>query len=181
MPQDTRVWLERPQTAVPAWVGHGRKPSRLRLVDGYPPSQPVVEIAAGWDAAQRQRLGGKEGAKSTIAANFFACRVINSRNNLPGQAVWPLCRREVETGEFKFFLSNAPLETLLAKFTQVSGMRWPIETCFEEGKQELGLGNYQVRSWVGWHYHMTLCVLAHFSWFATARCTPWLHPPITDR
>ncbi len=41
-------------------------------------------------------------------------------------------------------------------------MSWPIETCFEEGKQELGLGDYQVRSWTGWHHHMTLCVLAQF-------------------
>ncbi len=41
-------------------------------------------------------------------------------------------------------------------------MRWPIETCFEECKQEVGLGDYQVRSWKGWHHHMTMCLLAHF-------------------
>ena len=41
-------------------------------------------------------------------------------------------------------------------------MRWPIETCFENGKQELGLGDCQVRSWTGWQHHMTLCLLAHF-------------------
>ena len=41
-------------------------------------------------------------------------------------------------------------------------MRWPIETCFETGKQEVGFGDYQLRSWVGWHHHMTLCTLAHF-------------------
>ncbi len=40
-------------------------------------------------------------------------------------------------------------------------MRWPVETCFEHGKQEIGLGDYQVRSWTGWHHHMTLRILAH--------------------
>ena len=39
-------------------------------------------------------------------------------------------------------------------------MRWPIETCFETGKQELGMGDYEVRSWRGWHHHMTLVILA---------------------
>jgi hypothetical protein len=42
------------------------------------------------------------------------------------------------------------------------GMRWPIESCFEDGKQYVGLGDYEVRSWRGWHHHMTLCILAHF-------------------
>jgi SRSO17 transposase len=41
-------------------------------------------------------------------------------------------------------------------------MRWPIETCFEDGKQYLGMGEYEVRSWRGWHHHMTLVILAHF-------------------
>lgn len=42
-------------------------------------------------------------------------------------------------------------------------MRWPIETCFEEGKQFLGMGDYEVRSFTGWHHHMTFVMLAdHF-------------------
>ena len=24
------------------------------------------------------------------------------------------------------------------------------------------MGQYEVRSWRGWHHHMTLCILAHF-------------------
>jgi SRSO17 transposase len=40
-------------------------------------------------------------------------------------------------------------------------MRWPIETVFEESKGGLGLDHYEVRSWLGWHHHMTLCLLAH--------------------
>jgi len=39
-------------------------------------------------------------------------------------------------------------------------MRWPIETCFEISKQELGMGDYELRSWRGWHHHMTLVILA---------------------
>jgi SRSO17 transposase len=40
-------------------------------------------------------------------------------------------------------------------------MRWPIETCFEDSKQLLGMGDYEVRSFAGWHHHMTLVMLAH--------------------
>ena len=36
-----------------------------------------------------------------------------------------------------------------------------IETCFEDGKQYLGMGDDEVRGWRGWHHHMTLCILAH--------------------
>jgi len=50
----------------------------------------------------------------------------------------------------------------LATLVRLSGMRWPIETCCEDGKQYLGMGDDEVRSWRGWHHHMTLCILAHF-------------------
>ena len=162
VPENTAVWLDHPRTEVPAWSGHGRKPTRLRLVTGEPEAQSVAGVAAQLPAKQWQRYVIKEGTKGPITADFVALQVVNSRNNLPGQAVWLICRRDVTTAELKFYLSNAPLETPPAKFAQISGLRWPIETCFEEGKQELGLGDYQVRGWLGWHHHMTLCILAHF-------------------
>ena len=40
-------------------------------------------------------------------------------------------------------------------------MRWPIECCFEEGKGELGMDQYELRFWRGWYHHMTLVILAH--------------------
>jgi SRSO17 transposase len=45
----------------------------------------------------------------------------------------------------------------------VHGQRHRIEELLEQGKQEVGLGHYEVRSWVGWHHHMTLSLLA--LWF----------------
>jgi len=40
-------------------------------------------------------------------------------------------------------------------------MRWSVETAVENGKDGLGMGNCMVRSWIGWHHHMTECILAH--------------------
>jgi len=159
---DTRVWLNRPQTAVPDWSGRGRQPSRVRLCPGEPQAQQVSAIAASLPAEQWHRQTIKEGTKGTLLADFAALRVVAVRNGLPGPQLWLVFRRNPTTGELKCYLSNAPTETTLPTFAWLSGMRWPIETCFENGKQEVGFGDYQLRSWAGWHHHMTLCILAHF-------------------
>jgi SRSO17 transposase len=159
---DTRVWLTQPQTAVPDWAGQGRQPTRERLVDGEPEAQEISGLAASLPANRWERHTIKEGSKGTLEADFAALRVVTVRDGLPGPTVWLVLRRNPGTGEIKYYLSNAPAETPLSTLVWVSGMRWPIETCFEEGKQEIGLGDYQVRSWRGWHHHMTLCILAHF-------------------
>jgi SRSO17 transposase len=87
------------------------------------------------------------------------------RDRLPGPEIWVVIRRKVsgpdEEPEWKFYLSNAPLETKLSVFVRVSGMRWPIETCFAECKGELGMDQYELRFWRGWHHHLTLVILAH--------------------
>jgi SRSO17 transposase len=40
----THVWVERPQIAVPAWSGRGRKPNQPRLSAGQPASQAVAPL-----------------------------------------------------------------------------------------------------------------------------------------
>jgi len=162
VPHNTRAWLERPATAVPEWSGRGRKPTRERLVEGEPSAQEVAVIAQSLSADEWSRHTIKEGSKGPIVADFAALRVVAVRDRLPGPEVWLVLRRGVVSGELKTYLSNAPAGTPLETLVRLSGMRWPIETCFEEGKQHLGMGDYQVRSWRGWHHHMTLCILAHF-------------------
>jgi SRSO17 transposase len=62
-----------------------------------------------------------------------------------------------------YTLSNAAAEVPLAKLAEVHGRRHGAEELFGAGKGEVGLGHYEVRSWVGWHHHMTLSLLA--LWF----------------
>jgi SRSO17 transposase len=162
VPHDTHVWLERPVTAMPDWSGRGRKPTRERLLGGEPASQTVATIAPTLPAEAWSRHIIKEGEKGPIVADFAVLRVVTVRDSLPGPEVWLIFRRDIITGELKCYLSNAPADTSLETLVWLSGMRWPIETCFEEGKQHIGMGDYQVRSWTGWHHHMTLVILAHF-------------------
>lgn len=161
IPINTLAWTHRPQTAIPQWSGRGSKPKLLRLIEGEPAPERVDAIAKALSPDCWSRHTIKEGSKGPIVADFAALRVSSVREALPGPEVWLVFRRDVITGEIKYYLSNAPAETELSTLIRVSGMRWPIEICFEDGKQLLGMGSYEVRSWVGWHHHMTLCLLAH--------------------
>jgi SRSO17 transposase len=161
VPHDTQVWQRRPATAVPAWAGQGRKPTRTRVLAGAGEPTEVAQLAASLPTDRWVRHTIKEGSKGPLVACFAARRVIAVRGGLPGPEVWLVVRRNLLTGEVKTYLSNAPSDTPLATLVRLSGMRWPIETCFEDGKQYLGMGDYEVRGWRGWHHHMTLCILAH--------------------
>jgi SRSO17 transposase len=73
-----------------------------------------------------------------------------------------LIRRAVtDRSDLAFYLIHAPTAASLADLVQVAGRRWTIETCFEAAKSDVGLDQYEVRSWVGWHRHITLAMLAH--------------------
>ncbi len=146
VPQDTRVWRSRPATAIPAWSGRGRPPTQEQLTPDAPPPATVAALAATLPATAWSRHTVKEGSKGPIQADFAQLRVVAVRDALPGPEVWLVLRRPIDTGDLKYYLSNAPADTPQGTFVWLSGMRWPLETCFEDGKQELGLGDYQTRS-----------------------------------
>ena len=164
VPVSTLVWRERPETEVPSAKHSGRPPSRSRVVAEAPPPLPVDQVAAELPLSAWRKRRVKEGEKGPIEAHFARQRVVAVRDKLPGPEVWVVFRRSLgDPPELKVFLSNAPTDTRLGDLVRVSGMRWPIESCFEEAKGSLGMADYQTRSWRGWHHHMTLVILAlHF-------------------
>jgi SRSO17 transposase len=74
---------------------------------------------------------------------------------------WLIRRSLADPTELAFYFTYAPHATPLGKLVAVAGSRWAIEECFEQAKQETGLDEYEVRSWVGWHRHVTLSLFAH--------------------
>lgn len=162
VPHDTRLWLRRPATAVPAWSGRGRRPRKARLVPGALAPQRVDQLAAAIPVAEWQPYLMKEGSQGPLVAEFACRRGVAVRGGWPGPDVWLVFRRALgEHPELKVYLSNAPAQTPVAALVRVTGMRWPIETAFEESQGGLGMDHDEVRSWLGWHHHLTLCLLAH--------------------
>ncbi len=162
VPHDTRVWLERPPTAVPARGKRGPAPQRERVTADAPAPLRVDALAAQLAPSQWQRFQIKEGAKGPMVAEFGFVRVVPVRDDMPGAESWLVLRRSLgETPELKPYLCNAPVSTRQSTLVWASGMRWPVETAIKESKGEVGLDQYEVRGWVGWHHHTTLSFLAH--------------------
>gem|GEM_PF-1667074 len=59
-----------------------------------------------------------------------------------------------------YYLSNASGDTSLSELCRVAKSEHRIEECIQRGKSEVGLGDYEVRNWSGWHHHQTLSMIA---------------------
>ncbi|MGH7112813.1 MAG: hypothetical protein ACREFK_20620 [Stellaceae bacterium] len=74
---------------------------------------------------------------------------------------WLLIRRNRhKSAACAYSVVFAPAAITLPALVRVAGRRWTIEECFEAGQQEVGLGDYEIRSWHGWYRHITLAMLA---------------------
>ncbi len=73
---------------------------------------------------------------------------------------WAVCVRDEAEGRTCYFLSNAPADTPLEALVRRHAVRSWIERNFQDGKTSLGMADYQVRGWRGWHHHMAMVALA---------------------
>jgi SRSO17 transposase len=80
----------------------------------------------------------------------------------PGMGRWLVIRRLADDGaELAYFIAYGPEHTTCTELVWVCRIRWVIEECFAQAKGEVGLDQYEVRTWVAWHRFITLCLLAH--------------------
>ena len=143
-----RRWAERHRRGYVLAVTSGQRLG-LRPVAAWIkrlPKKNWRRLSAG-DGAKGPRLYDWAGVPYSGAAPGFQCAL--------------LVRRSIaKPAELTFYLTHAPKGTSLAELVRVAGMRWNVESLFEQAKGEVGLDQYEVRSWVGWHRHVTLAMLA---------------------
>jgi SRSO17 transposase len=164
VPKSCRGWLKRPKVAEPKPSRLGRPRGKARVAAGQPKPQTVEEMAAALPASAWKRLCFRQGTKGTQQAHFASVRIVAERDDLPGPDLWLVIERGCDQApSIKYYLSNAAANCPLLEMVQAGHNRWPVEDCFLRGKQEVGLDDYEVRGWRGWHHHMTLAMLA--LWF----------------
>jgi SRSO17 transposase len=162
VPCNTRGWLRTPAIEPPGCGALGRPHTHPRVSRRAARPRELRELATTLPKSAWTRHSIKEGSKGPIIADFAFLHVTTVRDGLPGPRVWAIFRRQVQpTPELKFYLSNAPATCSRAELVRVCGLRWPVETTLEEGKDELGMDHYETRSWVSWHHHMAQTFMAH--------------------
>jgi SRSO17 transposase len=163
IPAETRCWLQRPQTEDKTYLYKGEVHAKRVVIapDNVPCT--VAALAARLPASRWYRRRVSEGTKGPIVYAFARQRVTLCKDGVPERTVWLVIKRTMGAQPiFSYYISNAPASTPLRTFVWLSGLRWAIEQCFEEGKTELGMDHYEVRKYLGWHHHMLMTMLAHF-------------------
>jgi SRSO17 transposase len=149
-----RRWLEEQGRAYALMVPkthavryQDRRQTATKLVERLPDDVwKTVTIGAGTLSAEQQ---------------VWACLPL-SEACAPGMRRWLLIRRGGDDGDdLGFFLAYGAEDTSEAELLRVCGVRWQIEECFAQAKGEVGLDQYEVRTWDAWHRFVTLCLLAH--------------------
>jgi SRSO17 transposase len=160
-----RYLLDVPCTTTVRDLSERRPPTRA----GGRARLPRFEQVRAWTARQPKRrwrtfqLGaGEKGPRRVQALQQWVQTKDDDGRVGPRERLVVI--RSCETKPDTWYtLSNAHADVPLAQCVQAHGVKHGVEELFEEAVGQIGLNHYEVRSWVGWHHHMTLSLLA--LWF----------------
>jgi SRSO17 transposase len=143
-----------------------RRPPRKKAGVGRKREVPFRR-ADDWAARQPEsrweRIAARDGEKGPLEVDAMIVSVRTKEDRRIGPEERLVVIRPVGESRIDYALTNAGPEVPLAEVVRAQRQRHRIEEVFGAGKGEVGLDHYEVRSWVGWHHHMTLCLVA--LWF----------------
>jgi SRSO17 transposase len=146
----------------PSWGGRGRRPKV--------PFVRVDRWCAALPESRWQTLEVRDGEKGPLAVQMTRGLVQARTQGRPEEVpeLLVVFRERQADGTFRhdYLLSDGgSVVAPVAELARVFKAEHRIEECLRRAKGEAGLGDYQVRTWEGWHHHQTLALLA--AWFLT--------------
>jgi SRSO17 transposase len=143
------------------------EPPRRRSRYGPGRKQPLMRVdrwMQGQAAERWQTFEVRAAEKGPLRVRALSRRVqTRDSNRRTGPEERLIVIRTVEAQPRVYYALSNALSEPLGELVRVHAERHRIEEMFAEGNGEVGLDHYEVRSWVGWHHHMTLSFLA--LWF----------------
>lgn len=130
----------------------GRRKPPFRRADGWAKRQPDNR----W-----QEFEIRAGTKGPLRAKALRTQVQARAGRRVGAEEVLLVIQTLEaTPRTYYVLAWKPAPLATAEGVRAHAERHRVEETLQEGKGEVGLAHYEVRSWTGWHHHMTLCFVA---------------------
>jgi SRSO17 transposase len=120
----------------------------------------VDEIARQVQDRSYERVIVRDSTRGKLLVDAWRKEVWLPDESSSGYRSWILFVRRDVDGEIKYCLSNLSMKIPLRQMALMESQRFWIERSFENGKSEVGMADYQVRTWQGWHHHMALVMLA---------------------
>ncbi len=163
--EDDAVYLSPPQPYIPLRQGHrGRHPTRYQVDEKEKKEQEVRHLLEENEASEWKQFSYRVGTKGAHTRQVLVKTVWtwNGKEATPRQERL-IISRAVDGSDLKYSLSNLTLDgqplswcALLRRQMQ----RYWVERSFEDAKSEVGMDEYQVRTWRAWHHHMALTMFA---------------------
>jgi SRSO17 transposase len=130
-----------------------RKEASSQRVDAWVAKQPEKD----WET-----ISPRSSTKGKLLFDYLHAKVwIKVTHGDEYRKVRLIVRRS-HTGkdDFKFSVSNVD-SISIERLAYMQGQRFWIERAFEDSKGSLGMSEYQLRKWRGWHHHLALVTMAH--------------------
>lgn len=168
IPANIHVYLSKPVMGIPADAPgkRGRPCSRMRVINDCQP----VKVRSLVDAMTLTPVAIRHAERGLLVYECAACPVWTVTQEGVVRKEWLFVRREHD-GSFSFSLSNAPMETSLAKLAFWRSERYFAERTFQDAKTEAGWDELVARKYRAWMHHTALDALA--LWFAAETKLDW--------
>jgi hypothetical protein len=145
--------------------GGGRRRKTPRLAGDARPARRVDELLNERELAGQpwRRFRIKDTGKGPLIWDVKLVQFYpRDEDGLPGPPVYLIVAADVlNSGEQKFFVSNAPVGTPVETMLLVGFSRWRVERCFEDHKGEIGLDHYEGRRYLGLKRHLILSSVSY--------------------
>lgn len=155
-----RIYLEDPGPAI-----QNRSSTKGRSSKSTDPAQRAIRVDAWMSAMPASAWNSIQVRHSTLGP--IQVQAMHRRVWLwdgvelaPRRWTLLIVRNPSDSTDIHYALTNANAEASLETIVRIERQRFWIEHALGDAKSEVGLGHYEVRTWVGWHRHMTLCMMA---------------------